>query len=247
MPKTSLMFCTALLALLSFAACKKRDKVPAGTALSTDTTTPPARLRPITLPDGLTSRLQPNYRKCQGKLRAVYQDEKQTLPFTLNFKTERGVRTSFTVTAMLGIPVATGWIRPDSVYVDNRLGGQKIKEPLTRLTEITGLPPDLAVVEGILSGQYSLPKGFVPVSANDSSLVAYPLPDDTYRLTALFAKLMSWPSEMLLSDGLNQYAIRNYAEGTGPGPGRTFLVQTDSAGKVLSSVKLETSSRKFED
>lgn len=238
--------CAALLMLLPFAACKKREKVPAGTAIQPDTT-PSTVLRPVSLPSGLASRLQPGYRKCQGKLRAVYQDEKQTLPFTLSFKTERGVRTSFTVTAMLGIPVATGWIRPDSVYVDNRLGGQKIKEPLTRLTDITGLPPDLAVVEGILSGQYSLPRGFAPIAASDSSLTAYPLPDDTYKLTAVFSKLVTWPSEMLLSDGMNQYAIRNYAEGFTPGPGRTFLVQTDSAGKVLSSVKLETSSRKFED
>jgi hypothetical protein len=153
----------------------------------------------------------------------------------------------FTVTAYLGIPVATGWVRADSVWVDSKLNGQKIKEPLSRLTEITGLPPDLGVVEGLLTGQYSIPKGFAPVAVTDTSLTAYPLPNNDWQLNMRFDPISVWPKHIDLKDSDGAYSIRNWDSGPFLGPKNTSLVQTDSTGKVLTTLKLEVLSRKFSE
>ena len=234
------------LSLALFSACRKQKQVSPSAQAKSDTAYEEVSFAPIALPQSLASRLQPSYTRCQGKLKAHYQDKDQSLPFTLHFKTQRGVITTFTVTALLGVPVATGWIRKDSLFVDNRIGGSSIKEPLTRLTDMTGLPPDLAVVESVLTGRYVLPAGFKAVAATDSSFQAIPFPDGMRKLTALFSIGKTWPKDMSLNDPSGQYAIHNYEEGRNTEPGRTHLVQTDKIGNVLTTIRLEALSRKFE-
>jgi len=238
-----ILFCVAV-----FSSCKKKqvtlEPFPIVTGVDSSNNEV-AVLKPIALPLALDSILHPTYTMCEGKIKAVYQDENRRLPFTINFKTVRGVKSIFTVTASIGIPVATGWVRNDSVWIDSRFSNQKIKEPLTKLTDITGLPPDLSVVEGVLTGQFAIPKSFFPVEATDSTLLAYPLPDTEWRLLMTFTSKDTWPHKIELRDGAGTYTIVNTNYGPFPGPKNSMLVQSDSSGKVLTSLKLETLSRRF--
>jgi hypothetical protein len=246
---TSAMLALIWLPVICFTACMKKKSEPAK-AQDTLTTTfearPVERLQPVPLTLTLAAKLKPSYTRCNGKLKVLYQDKDNSLPFTLHFKTERGVATTFTVTAALGVPVANGWIRNDSVYVDSKLGGQRIKEPLMRLTELTGLPPDLGVVESLLTGKYVLPSGFMPVTVTDTNLVAYPLPSSDWRLTSHFNMPESYPMEMELSDQQGTYTIRNSTGEGSSGPSKTTIVQADRSNTVQATIKIDVLQRKFE-
>lgn len=234
------------LALLS-TQCKRRQAVAVavGGPVADSASRPVQGPMAIALPPALAAKLNPDYTFCKGRLKALYQGENQSLPFTISFRTERGVQTTFAVTAALGIPVATGWIRTDSVYVDNRMGGGTVKEPLARLRDMTGLPADLGVLEAILSGRYALPAGFAPTAASDTNLAALPLPQTDWQLTMAVPKAQAWPSGLALQGREGRFSVSNQDVGPGPGPGRTTIVQQDSAGRVLTSLRLDAVSREF--
>jgi len=145
-----------------------------------------------------------------------------------------------------GVPVATGWIRADSVYFANKLDGTKIKQPLSSLQELTGLPPDLAMVESVLSGSYTLPAHYVPTLVQDTLLQAHPLPAAQPSLTLSYTYKCQYPSYIEFKDEVGKYYIRNTSAPSIAGPASTILVQEDSAGIVQTRLKMEVLSRKFE-
>ena len=191
-----IVFLWALLGIGLFSACKRKAQLLAQATTpeqKTDSLCRPSKetvLQAVLLPDSLVQKLTPRYQYCEGKFKCVFQNKDQRLPFTLHFKTTRGQQTTFTLTAAFGLPVAAGWVRADSLYFHNKLDGSRIKEPLDLVYQYTGLPPDLGLLEGVLSGQYSMPRGFVATQVQDTMLVAYPLPNQTYRLQYQYAYKM---------------------------------------------------------
>jgi hypothetical protein len=207
----------------------------------------PARFyAPIALPDSVAKRLEPSYQYAEGKYRCHFEGAGQKQSFQLQAKIWRGKRTEFTVIAAFGIPIATGWATADSVLVHNKLDGSKHKAPLSRISELTGLPPDLLWLEAVLSGRYAIPQGFVPVALSDSTMEARPLPDTALALRYTFAANNTWPKLATLGWPSGTFSVENSAKAGGNAIHASKVLQLDSLGQVQTMLRMEVVSLKLQ-
>lgn len=93
-----------------------------------------------------------DFRAFSGKARAKIRMGKSTNDATLNIRIKKNEVIWISATAMLGIEAARILIRPDSVFVVNRLHGEYISESMEYMKKLVHPDIDYALLEDLLIG-----------------------------------------------------------------------------------------------
>lgn len=93
-----------------------------------------------------------DFRTFSGKARAKIRMGKSSNDATLNIRIKKNEHIWISATAMLGIEAARVLIRPDSVFVVNRLHGEYISESMEYMKKLVHPDIDYALLEDLLIG-----------------------------------------------------------------------------------------------